>query len=200
MASIVALLSLSACADDLSDLLDVEEQELPRAGEKSESERGMDATVQVIDASDAEAWSYLDLSTGAIVTPATPEDSREWDLGFRRYLVALNGGVSGTGGVEVAVLRDAYENIDRAPLDGYFTDLTDGADTDEDDDLALVAEGSAWYSYDSSMHTLSPNPRVYVIHAVEGDYFKLEFLDYYNAAGSAGYPSIRFDPVAAPGD
>lgn len=44
-------------------------------------------------------WAYLSLHEGAVVTPADPLASTEWDLAFNASSVMLNGGQAGPGGV-----------------------------------------------------------------------------------------------------
>jgi hypothetical protein len=52
-----------------------------------------------IDASSTSAYTYFSLSTGKVVTVASPSTSDAWDIAFRRYEVQLNSGVAGTKGV-----------------------------------------------------------------------------------------------------
>ncbi len=52
-----------------------------------------------IDASSTSAYTYFNLSTGKVVTVASPATSSDWDVAFRRYEVKLNSGVAGTKGV-----------------------------------------------------------------------------------------------------
>ena len=84
-----------------------------------------------------------------------------------------------------------------APSGGYETDQDDTDDTDVDPDYVFLGP-TPWYDYDFSSHTLSPADYVYVIRSVEGDYYKLEMLDYYNEPGDGGYPQFRWAPVDAP--
>ena len=71
-------------------------------GDKDDTDSGSDVSTgeAVINATSQTDWVYLDLESSTMVAPATPEDSTEWDLGFRRYKVMINGGVSGTGEME----------------------------------------------------------------------------------------------------
>ena len=39
---------------------------------------------------------------------------------------------------------------------------------------------------------------VYVVHTPEDSYFKVQILDYYDDAGTAGYLSLRWAPLAPP--
>ena len=52
-----------------------------------------------INASSTTDFTYFNLETGQVVTPADPSTSTAWDLAFRRYEVRLNGGAAGPGDV-----------------------------------------------------------------------------------------------------
>ncbi len=143
-----------------------------------------------VDARDATSWVYLDLETGKEVAA---EDA--WDLAFQRMAVISNGGVSGTAGAAVAVVRDAtFDAVGAAPRNGY---VEDAADTADDDDYADSAFGGAepWYAYDLETHTLGPQPWVFVVRTADGNHFKLAFTGYYDAAGTSGYPTFRWSAV-----
>ena len=68
-----------------------------------------------VNASDTEQWVYVDLDRRTEVTPADPLDDQVWDIAFRRFHMALNGGVSGTGGVTAAAALELLERT-RASL------------------------------------------------------------------------------------
>jgi hypothetical protein len=44
-------------------------------------------------------------------------------------------------------------------------------------------------------HVLTPRKLVYVVRGANGRYYKLEMLEYYDAAGTAGYPTFRWAPL-----
>ncbi len=150
------------------------------AGPVEHSELGGGVTLTVVDATDAEAWVYLDLDTRA-----APEPDPGWELGFRRFEIIVNGGISGAEGVEVAILDGAeFEALSAAPDDAvWISDAPDGDDEDEDPDLAFVD----WYDYDIATHVLTPKDRVYLVRGTEGVIFKLQISSYYSEAGSSGY-------------
>ena len=139
-----------------------------------------------LDATHDEDWVYVDLDGAALVE----SDDPSWDLSFRRYVVALNGGVSGDGVVEAAVLEGQdFDALTQAPADGYVTDLED-ANGDGTPEYALLT----WYDYDFTTHILTPADKVYVIHTGEDAYFKLRFDSYYDDAGT---PAMLQTSVAA---
>ena len=153
-----------------------------------------DVLVTVVDATHEENFVALDLDKGG----ALAEGASTWDLRFRRSVVWSNGGETGEGGVEVAVLDDvAFDEVTRAPADGY---LVDSAELDRRDnpETAFQQEG-AWYDYNLLTHVLSATPdRVYVVKTTDEAFFKLAFRDYYDAEGTAGHVSFQWAAVAAP--
>lgn len=162
-----------------------------------EHPRADEGTIEMFDARDDEDWVYFDLEAEQIVEPQTPENSPDWDLGLLRFNVSVNGGTSGSGGVEVAVVRDvAFADVTVAPATGYVTDdaINGPADMETMPGFAF----DLWYDYDISRHVLEPTGAVYIVHTVEDNYFKVEVLDYYDGAGSPGYLTLLWDPVEPP--
>jgi len=147
----------------------------------------------VINATSSSDWAYLDLVAGAVVdAPATPEDSDVWDLGLRRQTVKVNGGVSGTGGMEVVPLAGVDYNTNlEEPTEGW---ITDAADADDDGDLEYAF--NSWFNYDSSTHVLAPADITWVVRATGGELFKLAFLAYYDDAGTAAMIHLRWGPLS----
>ena len=165
-----------------------------------------------VDATDADLWVYMDLATGAQVEPgADPTDSMTWDIAFRRSNVKVNGGYSGRGGVEVtAIATGDLTSVIAAPVTTYETDaLQEGADPDQpdfiqDDNTDFVfgrrqpVSATGWFNYDFTTHVLSAAEVVYAVRARDGQYYKVRFLDYYDQAGTAGYPTIRYARIDPP--
>jgi hypothetical protein len=135
-----------------------------------------------VDATSMTEWIGFDFQTRA--------EAAAYDLAFRRFEVKLDGGTSGTGGVEIAAVPGAdFAAVTRAPAAGFTTDTAEA--------LAFAA-GDGWYAYDPATHVLAARPIVYVVRSTEGAYFKLAFAGYYDAAGTSGHPSFRWAPVEAP--
>lgn len=156
-------------------------------------------TKKEFDTTSAEAWVYVDLESGEARPGATAPDWPAWDLKLQRFKVALNGGASGTGNVQVVVLTNTdFATVTRAPREPYISDGVDGSDSDLDPDTVLSNGDNGWYDYNTTTHALSPRPTVYVLRSNEGAYFKLAIDGYYNAAGSSGYLQLRWAAIAAP--
>ena len=197
--TLAAALALGACAPDLGETLGDEGTNddgghADGGGPQVQHEdEGDGVTLSVIDASDDEVWVYLDLESGDQETVDDPLTSDAWDLGLLRFNIAINGGISGPGGMEAVLLEDvAFADVTEAPTEGWVTDAVDGDDENEDPDYALAS----WYDYDFMTHVLTPRPQVYGVRTVEGGTFKLEFVNYYDDAGTSGFFTIRWAPLA----
>lgn len=200
--TLAASLLLAACAPDLEEsIADGSESGTSDDGGGDEGgpqiqheDEGNGVTRTVVDSTDDAKWIYLDLESGQQLELADGTTSDAWDLGFRRFDVAIDGGVSGPGGMEAVVLEGvAFADVTEVPAEGWITDAADGDDENEDPDLALAG----WYAYDFMTHVLTPHPIVYVVRTVEGNAFKLEIVDYYDEAGTSGFLTLRWAPVAA---
>lgn len=148
-----------------------------------------------VDATAYLEFVYLSLATGEEVAVADPLSSMDWDLGFERYLIASNGGVSGPGGVEAVQITDTdWEALTTAPAEGYTSDLADDDDENTNPEYAL----GEWFDYAEEDHAVTPKDVLYVLKAVSGTWYKLQILDYYDEAGSPAYITFRWAEVAAP--
>ncbi len=191
-----ALLS-AGCATDLRLWVERDDGRQANADELAERapegvlDTGADLYVEtevVIDASDYDVTVFYDFERQGIV-----DDSMPWDLQLQRYVVSLNGGVSGDGQGAAQALDMPFDDVEQAPVDGYVVDSED-ADGDGVVEYAIAE----WYSYDTSTHVLTPLPLTWVVRSAEGRFFKLEFLEYYDSAGTAGILRLRWAELDAP--
>ena len=134
----------------------------------------------MVDSTSSTDWVYIDLSLVEVVS-----GDDDWDLTSKRYEVALNEGV-----LAQKIEGVAFEDMSVAPADGYITD--------EESDLDYVMND--WYDYDFVTHILTPRDHFYVIETATFEYYKLEFVDYYNDSGVSGYLTFRIEPIAPPED
>ncbi len=154
--------------------------------------------VSEVDAWAQSAWVYFRFGEDKEVTPKDPQNSIEWDLALQRFQINVNGGVSGPGGVEIALPAGAtFDALIQAPRSGYVTDAKDGPDADIEPDDAFEQNGT-WYSYNPMTHILSAKDQVYVVRATTGKYYKMQMTGYYDKAGSAGHPTFRWKQITAP--
>lgn len=180
----------AGCAADLSDELD--DVAPADGGAQIEHTVDGDLIATEVDATDETRWVYLDLESRAQLEVDDPQHSDAWDLGFRRYDIALDGGVSGPGGMAAVVLAgQQVEDIDAVPAGPWITDAVDGDDDGDAPDYAL----GGWYDYDFATHVLTPRAQVYVVRSVEGNAFAIEVVDYYDDAGSSGWLQLRWKPL-----
>ena len=122
-----------------------------------------------IDASSPVNFAYLSLADGGtLLSPTDPNTSTDWHMGFRRFLVRLNGGVAGPASVSAVNLgNNANASSDAivalTPEDGVaaFQAVTEA---DIPDASALVEDGLApdpgasWFRFDGRTGTLVANP------------------------------------------
>lgn len=139
----------------------------------------------VIDATSYETWVVLELDPYPYYVAL---DTPGWDLRIRRFEVALNGGITGDGGVAAAFVPDVtLDTLTTLPVDGYLEDAPDV--DDDDDDVPEYALGG-WYHYDFVTHVLTPIAGVYVIRTTDGHHIGLEITGYYDAAGTSGFVAV----------
>jgi hypothetical protein len=192
--AVLSLASGAGCAEDLK----LDDEDGPTATVATEPLADGSFTTRV-DASDYEAWVFFSFVSGGEVIPLDPLSSTDWDLGFQRFHIISNGGASGSGGAAIAVLPEqTFEAVASAPADGYVPDQPDSDDGDMVVNSAFE-EGDGWYAYDELTNRLSPRANVYVVQTARGAHYKLAFLDYYDVAGSGGYPMFSWAELPGSG-
>lgn len=167
-----------------------------------------------VNATDKESWVYFNLADRTqVASPAEPTRDSTWDLGFRRFFIKSNGGVSGAAQVQVSpILNASFEELDAAPSapeGGWLQDrsksqMSPDAPPDvvvsDDVDYAFnqstSLSESGWYNYQPDDHTLSPAAVVYVVQT-RGRYFKIQLLNYYDGAGTPAVVSFRMAEIGA---
>jgi hypothetical protein len=114
-------------------------------------------------------------STGQIVTSGD-----NWDVAFLATSIILNGGVAATGqpartGIGAgSIISGTFENITTAPADNLFNqDSATG-------NAIPTGSGDGWYTYTRATNVVSPIAgKVIVIRTHDGNYAKMEILNYY---------------------
>lgn len=191
-ATFLGVLALAAaCAPRLID-------DHPFDGEVSSgplvSTQVLDGTIKLmtVDATSKGSQVYVDLDEGREMKAEEAFATNGWELAFKRFEVTLNGGAGNpSGGVWAAVLKgQAFDSLTQAPASGF-----------QQDGSTSVFSGveGGWYLYDLGVHrVLAREELLYVIKSSAGAYFKLQLLDYYDAAGTPAAISLKYAPVAAP--
>lgn len=102
-------LILSGCGSELSGGSSSSGSDSDSSSSKNAFFEDDDETiaVQVLDATDPNSWVYYDLDTFTVVQPDDPENDVVWDIAFKRFVIKVNGGVSGIGGVEIASQKNS---------------------------------------------------------------------------------------------
>jgi len=194
----LSLAALAGCADDLRPVADAALVG-DAAGDAATTGRVQTRVdgqqlVTTVDATRADVWVYVDLDQGE----RAAEAMAGWDVAFQRFNLQTNGGVSGTGGVEVARLTGTtLEAVTAAPAAGWLRDAAPRTDVmgmpgaPVLPDFAFSQEGG-WYEYNMATHQVTPRDVVYLVRTTERRVVKLRLTAYYSAAGTGGYPSFRW--------
>jgi hypothetical protein len=150
-----------------------------------------------VNAGEAQSWVYVDLDEQRQIPGVEAVGFVGWDVGFQRFRIISNGGVSGVGPVEVAVLPGQdFSALATAPASGYAQDAADGPDDNQDLDSVFLA-GDGWYLYDIFNHGVNPRDNVYVVHTDHG-FWALKVLAYYDETGTAARLRLDVKALAPP--
>jgi hypothetical protein len=137
-----------------------------------------------IDSTSSEDWIHFDLDTFTAT-----DDPDAWAIATQRYVVKVNGGVSGSGNVEAVFTDDDFDTVQSSPETGWSSDLEDA---DEDGKPEYVFD--SWFNYDSSTHVLTPKSGTWFVSTPGDTTHALQILDYY-WGGDSGYFTMRTRPV-----
>jgi hypothetical protein len=150
-----------------------------------------------VNAGEPQSWVYVDLDEQRQIPGVDAVGSVGWDVGFQRFRIISNGGVSGVGPVEVAVLPGQdFGALTAAPASGYAQDAADGPDDNQDIDSVFLA-GDGWYLYDIFNHGVNPRDNVYVVHT-DHAFWALKVLAYYDETGTAARLRLEVKALAPP--
>ncbi|MFT4031386.1 MAG: HmuY family protein [Siphonobacter sp.] len=141
-------------------------------------------TVSYLDAS--QKPTYFNLQSGKSLTEEEAKTS-SWDIALQKTTISVNSGTSGSGHVQAQVIATAFDQLTKAPIDGYKSD--------SDQSKAIpTGSGNGWYKYNSEDHSITPLPgKVILIKSESGAVYKLDIQDYYSKDGSAsGVYSFRY--------
>lgn len=141
-----------------------------------------------IDAQASEHWAYFSLESGDTVT------AREaWHLAFQRYKIRLNTKLISGEQVEVARLDGVrFEEVSEIPESGFHTDEDEGG---AEPRYALSYGDDTWYAYDPNDHSVTARPFVYVVRTGAQRHFKVQFLSYYDDAGTPAVIRLRWEAL-----
>ena len=114
--------------------------------------------------------------------------SCDWDIGVSPEFSILINGACGAGTFPLDATQDftAQTRADDAPEYADFLSVISGAFPAGVDD----ARGTFWYGIQDT-NRMWPTYNVFLIAAGQ-EIYKVQIFDYYNATGTSGFPSVRF--------
>ena len=125
-----------------------------------------------IDAGDETRWRFFSLRTGTLLEKPFALD---WDLAFRRFHIATNGG-PGFAGQGAAGIQEAGKPVTLQQTSADSTKSGFGK----------------WYNYGFSSHLLTPKRLRYVVRAADGTMYNLRILSYYCPGPMPGCITIAY--------
>ena len=142
-------------------------------------------TFTEVDAQNGLVWVAVDLDAGA--TEQVSDTSDAWDLKFQRFEIAVNGGVTGPGGVEAVFFEDqSITNVSQVPSEGWGSDLPDGPDDNDKPDYVF----RPWFDYNGETHIVTANDGTFVVRSTAGRHYAIELQSYYDSAGTSAIISF----------
>jgi hypothetical protein len=146
-------------------------------------------------------WTDVNLSSQSLRS-----GSGTFDIGFQRYKVRSNSGVtnsSGLGGVcksnttsfPASVISAATINCTTyvADVSGQ-AEVVGGGGASFNGSEVMTDFTNGWFIY--NIPTLTPNFTVFVVKSGDGaKYYAIQVIDYYSEAGTSGYPKFRWREI-----
>lgn len=144
----------------------------------------VDATAGGVMNSIDNPYIYVDLKAGAkvAISDLDARTSTAWDIALKRSSVRANGGDTGAGARQLAVVQAAeIDTVTAVPGSGYTQDEF------ADDNCSFIsgqigepmsAFGN-WYDYDVDLHTVTAKSEVYVVKRPDGSHTAVEIVTYY---------------------
>ncbi len=150
-------------------------------------------------------WTYFSFEKGELikVDQEKYKEDANWDLGFLRFNIRTNGGLSGNGkGAVVATSAKAFDAVTSIPKDGFILDseidvMNGGMPPTyrkaTGNTAFKVGENLGWAWYDFKAGVWSVNNNVFVIRTASGKYAKVIMKSFLNDADKSGH--ITFDYI-----
>lgn len=144
----------------------------------------IDATAGGLASSADRPYIYVDLRNGVKIEAddLAARTSTMWDIALKRSSLRINGGDSGPGDRQLAVVQAASAGeVTTAPASGYTTDdfTTDDCMLDSIPGGEPRSAFGEWYNYDPQTRTVSPKSEVYVIERNNGSRTAFRIVTYY---------------------
>lgn len=147
----------------------------------------IDATAGGLANSADRPYIYVDLRNGVKVEvdDLAARTSTTWDIALKRSSLRINGGDSGVGNRQLAIVQaTSMGEVTVAPTSGYTTDdfTTDDCMLDSLPGGEPRSAFGEWYDYDPQTHAVSPKSEVYVIERNNGSRTAFRIVTYYGDA------------------
>jgi hypothetical protein len=153
----------------------------------------------VIDASSTTAFTWVGLEEQSPVAVGDPSSSTAWDFGIRRYEVRLNGGFSGPGSVDAALVVNhasepaatilAYTAEDRlAEFDAI--DASDVPANSAFSSTSLTTDASSWFT-PSGQGVVANPARSWKVRLADGGHAVLRIAEL--TVGGQGLEQFRIE-------
>lgn len=150
----------------------------------------LDFATVTMEKDDDYNFIFLSFTTGNSVDIEPPKTA--WDLCFTSYTYVFH---DGTPYLVTGVLTNrTLTRAIRSNLDFTSVNYTYASSLMYSTDLNVI--GYDWKTYDFDLGTyIIQFDHVYVLKSVEGRYYKLRFLDFYDQSGNKGAPSFELQEL-----
>lgn len=155
---------------------------------------GSNKQTQTIEKDQNKNFVNFSFETGEVLK--LEPDKTRWDLLFSKHseMVEYNDPSLGFEPYSVvsALLNTRYVRAAQLKTDKEFSEIT-LEDTDTlDFSRRRNIIGHDWKYYDFDQGYVVHPDKYYIVQDVEGFYYKLHFIEYYNESGEKGYPEFEF--------
>lgn len=137
-----------------------------------------DTITYTLSAANKKKWAFFDFSRGSVVLDVKSlKEPKGWDIAFRRAKIISNGGETNKLG-EVAISKldtSDFDSISVAPESAEFVKDTHLPTRQETKNKNF----EKWFSYQFINHKIKSLRNVYLIRTAEGNYAKMQILNYY---------------------
>jgi hypothetical protein len=135
-------------------------------------------------------YIYVDLRTGTKVEVNDLDalTSTTWDIALKRSSIRANGGDSGAGNRQIAIVAaTTLAEVTAGPSAGYTVDdfTTDDCAIDTLEAGEPRTTFGEWYGYTEDTHQLTPKSEIYVVERNNGSRTAFRIVNYYGGMPSA---------------
>ncbi|RHX91410.1 heme-binding protein HmuY [Leptospira yasudae] len=153
-----------------------------------------------------DVWIKFNFSNKAQAN--VPDVSTGWDIGFQRFKLQTNGGLTNSSAQGAACITNPILTDFNAAAASSSTALgCPNAAFSPDTNVSEVAAGGVetryvgsdvlnkWFNY--TLAFLQPNNKLFVVRShTGGEYYLLQVTGYYSAEGTSAYPTIKWKQIS----